>query len=168
MTASARLVVRSLSMSDEKPSGVRRWTMSVTAEEAAIIDGACEALHGIERSQLVQEAAIAEANRLGLRWSAVQPPPLTQPWVYLPMRGREITSFRLGISVSITVAQLVKRAAEHVRTSEPPFLVGATLAYIGRLQAHFDGSTAEGRKVKAALRKLKLPPQYQSRERPGE
>jgi hypothetical protein len=119
--------------------------------EDSIINRACEALGGLERSQLVQEAALSEANRMGIRWSVDRPPPLTDPWPHLPDRSAEATAVRVTISVSV---------------------LGATLAYIGRLQRCFEGAAAgtpeertEGERMRAALQRIKLPPQYVYRGR---
>ncbi len=73
------------------------------------------------------------------------------------------------VSVSVALAELARRAAEHVGASEPNFMLGATLAYIGRLQRLFEGTAAEtpaeGDKMKVSLRRIQLPPQYQYRGR---
>jgi uncharacterized protein (DUF1778 family) len=153
-------------------SCVRRCSIRLTVPEDSIINRACEALGGLERSQLVQEAALSEANRMGIRWSVDRPPPLTDPWPYLPDRTAEATAVRVTITVSVPLRELVARAAEHVHASEPVFLLGATLAYIGRLQRCFEGAAvgtpeerAEGERMRAALQRIKLPPQYVYRGR---
>ncbi len=145
-------------------------TIRLLAWEIRLIDFACEALGGIERAQLMQEAVQAEAQRLGIRFSAEEPPPLRRAWPYLPERGEPATDVRISISMRVTVAELMSRAAEHVGASETLFILGATLAYIGRLQACYRGTYAasdgDARDARAALRKLKLPPQYRYRGRP--
>ncbi len=150
----------------------RRLTIRVSELEDTILDGACDALNGMEKSQLVQEAVAAEASRLGIRWSVERPPPLAKAWAYMPERGSgEVTAtgLRVTVSISLPLGELVKRAAEHVRTTEAQFVLGATLAYIGRLQRCFEGTVAEtpedGEKIKSALQQLKLPLQYQYRGR---
>jgi hypothetical protein len=56
-----------------------------------------------------------------------------------------------------------------VGTSEPLFIVGATLAYVGRLQAQIQAihahSPAEGERIRKKLAAIALPSQY--RIRPG-
>jgi uncharacterized protein (DUF1778 family) len=84
---------------------------------------------------------------------------------YLPDRGDEPTGVRVSITVSLSVADLISRAAEHVHASEVMFIVGATLAHIRRLQKCFRvihaDTPEEARAIKSALDKIKLPPQYQ-------
>ena len=132
--------------------------------ENHVFDTACEALGGLERAQLMQEAVLAEAFRLGIRFSAERPPPLRGRWPYLPDRSDEPTEIRVSISMRVTVAELMSIAAEHVKASEPLFIIGATMAYVGRLQACYQGlqaATSEAAKEsRAALRKIRLPEQY--------
>lgn len=112
----------------------------------------------------MQEAVLAEANRLGIRYSGIKPQPITVPWPYLPERGELTTSERVSISLRITVAELMTIAAEYVNTSETQFIVGSTLAYIGRLQRCYRGMLAaspeEAQEARAALQKIRLPQQY--------
>ena len=133
--------------------------------EDSIIDRACAALNGVERSLLMQEGVFAETSRLGIRWSGEQPPPLAVPWPYMPERGGEPTEARVAISVSIALAELITRAAHHVHASEPQFIIGSTLAYIGRLQKWFQAIHAEtsneAARMKRDLHRIKLPAQYQ-------
>jgi hypothetical protein len=72
---------------------------------------------------------------------------------------------RVSITVSLPVAEIITRAAEHVHASEPMFIIGATLAHVGRLKACFKGIHAdtpeESRAISAGLDKIKLPPRYQ-------
>jgi hypothetical protein len=67
--------------------------------------------------------------------------------------------------VSLSVAELISRAAEHVGASEPMFFIGATLAHIGRLQRFFQAvhadSSDEARPIRATLQSIRLPSQYQ-------
>jgi hypothetical protein len=133
--------------------------------EDAIFNRACEALGGLERAQLMQEAVLFEAFRLGVRYSAGRPPPLEEAWPYLPERdGEETTGVRISISMRITVAELMSIAAEHVKVSEPLFIVGSTLAYVGRLQSCYRGVQSESpeaaKEARAALRKIRLPERY--------
>jgi uncharacterized protein (DUF1778 family) len=149
----------------ERSKSFRTKTLRLLPLENSIFDRACEALNGMERTQLMQEAIISEASRLGIRWTADSPPPLKATWPYLPDRGEEPTGVRVSITVSLSVAELITRAAEHVQTSEPLFIIGATLAHIGRLQRFFRADHAdspeEGRAIRTALERIKLPPQYQ-------
>jgi uncharacterized protein (DUF1778 family) len=143
----------------------RTKTLRLHPLENLIFDQACEALNNMERTQLMQEAVINEATRLGVRWSVNPAPPLTSSWRYMPQRGNEPTEVRVSITVSLSVAEIITRAAEHVHASEPLFIVGATLAHIGRLKACFKvihaDTPEEALAIRAALEKIKLPPQYQ-------
>lgn len=140
-------------------------SLRLLPRESSIIDRACEALNGMERSQLVQEAALLEAGRLGIRWSVGKPRPLATSWPYLPERGGDPTEERVSVTVSLSSAELITRAAEHVHASEPLFLIGATLAHIGRLQKSLrviHGETPEeAREIRTKLERIKLPEQYQ-------
>jgi hypothetical protein len=151
----------------EHSKSFRTKTLRLHPLENAIFDRACEALNGMERTQLMQEAIISEASRLGVRWTAEPPPPLKTPWPNLPDRGDEPTGVRVSITVSLSVAELISRAAEHVGASEPLFIIGATLAHIGRLQRFFRADHAdspeEARAIRAGLERIKLPPQYRYR-----
>jgi hypothetical protein len=145
-------------------------TIRLLAIENLVFDRACEALGGLERAQLMQEAVLFEAFRLGVRFSDSTPPPLKAPWPFLPDRGEDVTDVRVSISMRVTVAELMSIAAEHVKASETLFIVGATLAYVGRLQSCYRGMHAaspEGaREARAALRKIRLPERYRyARER---
>jgi len=143
----------------------RAKTLRLMMVEASIIDRACSALNGMERTQLVQEAVLAEANRLGIRFSVSRPRPLNVSWPYIPERGDEPTAERLTITVSLPVAEILMRCAEHVHTSEPLFVIGSTLAYIGRLQKCFGAlsveTAEEASQVRDRLRRIKLPRQYE-------
>jgi uncharacterized protein (DUF1778 family) len=153
----------------KRSKSFRTKTLRLHPLENAIIDSALEALNGMERTQLVQEAVISEASRLGIRWTAEPAEPLKKAWRYLPDRGDEPTGVRVSVTVSLSVAELITRAAEHVHASEVMFIVGATLAHIGRLQKFFGATHAdspeEARAMKSALDKIKLPAQYQYRRR---
>ena len=143
----------------------RTKTLRLHPIENRIFDQACEALNGMERTQLMQESVIHEAARLGVRWTVEPAPPLTSSWPYMPDRGDEPTEVRVSITVSLPVAEVITRAAEHVHASEPMFIIGATLAHVGRLKACFKGIHAdtpeEARAIRAGLDKIKLPPRYQ-------
>jgi uncharacterized protein (DUF1778 family) len=149
----------------KRSKSFRTKTLRLHPLENSIIDAACEALNGMERTQLVQEAVISEASRLGIRWTAEPVVPLKTAWRYLPERGDEPTGVRVSVTVSLSVAELITRAAEHVHASEVMFIVGATLAHIGRLQRFFKADHAdspeEARAIKTALGRIKLPIQYQ-------
>ncbi len=146
----------------------RTKTLRLHPLEDSIIDRACAALNSMERTQLMQEAVLAEAARLGIRWSMDPVEPLAVSWPYLPDR-EEPTGVRVSISVSLPVSEIITRAAEHVHASEPQFIIGATLAHIGRLQKLFRGIHAdtpeEARQIRAELEGIKLPVQYQYRRR---
>ena len=148
----------------------RRVTVRLHPLEDSIIERACDALNGVERSLLLQEGVLAEADRLGIRWTLEHPPPMEHPWPYMPDRGDEPTGVRVCISVSYALMDLIKRGAAHVHTSEPRIIIGSTLAHVGRLQRTFEGlsvdSPEERAKMKAALRQIKLPAQYQYRAAP--
>ncbi len=139
-------------------------TLRLMPLENLVFDRACEALGGLERAQLMQEAVLFEAFRLGVRYSGSAPPPLKGAWRYLPDRSHDPTEVRVSISMRVTVAELMSRAAQHVEASETLFIIGATLAYVGRLQACYEGTHApspeSARASRAALRKIGLPEQY--------
>ncbi len=132
--------------------------------ENAAFDQACDALGGLERAQLIQEAVLFEAFRLGAYFTLTPVQPLKGPWPYLPDRSDEPTEVRVSVSMRVTVAELMARAAELVGASEPLFIIGATMAYVGRLQACYQGTRAaspeDARESRAALRRIKLPEQY--------
>ena len=148
----------------ERGKSFRTKTLRLHPLENLVFDQACAALNGMERTQLMQEAVIHEAARLGVRWTVEPAPPLTTSWPYMPQRGDEPTEVRVSITVSLPVAEIITRAAEHVHASEPMFIIGSTLAHIGRLKACFKAIHAdtpeEARAITAALEKIKLPPRY--------
>jgi hypothetical protein len=139
-------------------------TIRLLESENFVFDNACDALGGLERAQLMQEAVLAEAFRLGIRYSTERPPPLRGPWPYLPDRSEETTGIRVSISMRVTVAELMSTAAAHVQASEPLFIIGSTMAYVGRLQHCYEGLQAAtpeaARESRSALRKIKLPARY--------
>lgn len=149
----------------ERSKSFRTKTLRLHPLENLVFEQACAALNGMERTQLMQEAVIHEAARLGVRWTAEPAPPLTSSWPYMPQRGDEPTEVRVSITVSLSVAELITRAAEHVHASEPMFIIGATLAHVGRLKSCFKAIHAETpeetRTITAALGKIKLPPRYE-------
>jgi hypothetical protein len=142
-------------------------TIRLLALEDLAINTACEALGGIERAQLMQEATLLECFRLGVRFSSERPPPLAAPWPYLPERGHEPTDIRVSISMPVTVAELMSAAAEHVGASETLFIVGSTLAYVGRLQKCYrgvhTGSDKNAREIRSALQAIRLPSRHRYR-----
>ena len=148
----------------KRSKSFRTKTLRLLSLENAIVDAACEALNGMERTQLMQEAIIFEAARLGIRWTSEPPPPAPSPWPYLPERGDEPTGIRVSITVSLSVAELISRAAEHLQVSEPMFIIGATLAHVGRLQRHLRVIHAEtpeeARAIRTALERIELPRRY--------
>src|SRR6266496_552783 len=149
----------------ERGKSFRTKTLRLHPLENLVFEQACAALNNMERTQLMQEAVIHEAARLGVRWTLEPAPPLTSSWPYMPQRGDEPTEVRVSITVSLPVAEIITRAAEHVHASEPMFIIGATLAHIGRLKACFKGIHAdtpeEARELRGALEKIKLPAHYQ-------
>lgn len=149
----------------ERSKCFRTKTLRLHPLENSIFDAACAAFNGMERTQLVQEAVLAEASRLGIRWTQEPVAPLTTSWPYLPQRGNEPTEVRVSVTVSLAVAELITRAAEHVHASEPMFIIGSTLSHIGRLQKLFRGihadSPEEALAIRADLEKIKLPLHYQ-------
>jgi hypothetical protein len=153
----------------ERGKPYRLKTLRLHPHEDDAIDAACSALWGVERAALMSDASLFEATRLGIRFSAEDPPPLTAPWPYLPARGDEPTGVRVSITLSLSVLEVVDRAAIYVQASEPLFIVGATLAYIGRLQSQFRGLHAgtpeEAEELRKQLKAIVLPPQYQYRRR---
>ena len=154
----------------ERRKSFRTKTLRLHPLENQIFDQACEALNNMERTQLMQEAVLTEASRLGIRWSVEPVAPLVSSWPYMPQRGDEPTEVRVSITVSLSVAELITRAAEHVHASEPMFIIGATLAHIGRLKGCFKVIHAEtpeeARVIRADLDRIKLPSQYQYPPRP--
>ncbi len=148
----------------QRSKSFRTKTLRMLPVENAIFDAACEALNGMERTQLMQEAIIFEAARLGIRWTAEPPPPAPSPWPYLPERGEEATAVRVSITVSLSVAELISRAAEYLQVSEPMFIIGATLAHIGRLQRFLRVDHAETPEEAAVIRRtlerIELPRKY--------
>ena len=149
----------------EHGKSFRTKTLRLHPRENLVFEQACDALNSMERTQLMQEAVIHEAARLGVRWTVEPVAPLTTSWPYLPERGDEPTEVRVSITVSLPVAEIITRAAEHVHASEPMFIIGATLAHIGRLKACFKaihaGTPEEARTIRAGLDRIKLPPRYQ-------
>jgi hypothetical protein len=148
----------------QRSKSFRTKTLRMHPLENAIIDAACEALNGMERTQLMQEAIIFEAARLGVRWTAAPPPPPASPWPYLPDRGDEPTGVRVSITVSLSVAELISRTAEHLGVSEPMFIIGATLGYVGRLQKFLRVIHAEtpeeAQAIRGELERIELPRRY--------
>jgi uncharacterized protein (DUF1778 family) len=144
-------------------------TLRLLPAEDRILDSACAALQGLDRATLIMEAALFEANRLGIRHSAEDPPKFKGTWPFAPDRGDEPTGVRLTITLSLSTLELVGRAAKHVGTSEPLFLIGSTLAYIGRLQKQFRGTHADSPDLAVEIRKtleaIRLPPRYHYRAR---
>ena len=140
-------------------------TLRLHPEEVLAIDRACAALNSLDRATLMSEAALVQAMRLGVYYSSDSPPPLRASWPYIPPRGDEPTEIRLSITMNVVAEEIVARAARHVHTSEPLFIIGSTLAYIGRLQKCFNGSELSTPEEAAAVRKklqaIRLPSQFQ-------
>ena len=144
-------------------------TLRMLDREYRVLKRACDALQGIDRATLIMEAALFEAQRLGVRYSAGSPPALKAPWPYTPVRGEESTGIRLTITLSLSTLEIVGKAAAHVGVSEPLFLIGSVLAYIGRLQRNFQGTHVDPPEladtIREKLREIVLPAQYRYRER---
>ena len=140
-------------------------TIRLHPAEQRIIEKACSALNDLDRTTLMTDAAVFHAIRLGIYYGADAPPPLTSSWPYVPERGDEATSERISISMNAIAEELIGKAARHVHTSDPLFIIGSTLAYIGRLQACYTGSERatpeEAVEIKKKLQAIKLPAQYQ-------
>ncbi len=81
-------------------------------------------------------------------------------------RGDEPTEIRISIALSLPIAELTSRAAQAIHASEPMFIIGSTLAYIGRLEASFGGIAAdspeEAEALMTDLAKIKLPAQFEA------
>lgn len=150
----------------ERGKSFRTKTLRLHPHEIQLIDQACAALNGMERTQLMQEGALAEAARLGITFAAEGPAPrLTTSWPYMPERGQEPTEIRISITLSLPIAELIARAAQAIHASEPMFVIGSTLAYIGRLKASFTANAAdspeEAEELLARLARIELPPLYE-------
>jgi hypothetical protein len=128
-------------------------TLHVTPEEYAAIRAAADAL-GMELSRLVHEGVLEEAHRMGF-FVGVEPPIHRRPgaWPDLPERREQSTSLRFSVSYSLTTFDLLHRVAAYVEVSDSMFAVGSTLRYIANLK--------KNPPTDRALRKLKLPQQYQ-------
>lgn len=144
-------------------------TLRMHAEEVDAIDRACEALNSVDRATFMTEAALFQAMRLGVYYSFDGPPPLRAPWPYNPARGEDATGERLTISMNVAAHELIARATSLVQTSEPLFIIGSALAYIGRLQSCFEGTDLstpeEAAKVKKKLQAIRIPPQFEYKRR---
>ena len=145
-------------------TGFRMKSLRLMQAEMSIIDRACAALD-IDRARLMADASFFHAMRLGVQFSADPPRRLKESWPYVPPRGEEPTGVRVSITMDILLDELVARAARLVHTSEPSFILGSTLAYIGRLQKCFTGESCptpeEAAEKIRKLRAIKLPAQYQ-------
>ncbi len=152
-----------------RETAYRLKTIRLLPEEDRVISKACAALKNLDRATLMTDAAVFHAMRLGVDYSSDPPPPLKATWPYIPSRGDEPTGVRLSITMNVVAEELVARAARLVHTSEPLFVIGSTLAYIGRLQKCFTGSELATPEEAAAIRKkleaIQLPQQYQYRRR---
>jgi hypothetical protein len=153
----------------ERSKAYRMKTLRLRPQEDAIINEACSVLYGMERAALMTEASLFEAIRLGVGFSTASVPPFSGSWPYAPERGDEPTAVRITITFSLTVREHIRRAAEYLETSEPIFIIGSTLAYIGRLQRCFRTARLDTPRVAEAMRRkleaIELPPQYQYRPR---
>ena len=150
----------------ERSKGYRLKTLRMHPEEISVIDRACQVLE-IDRATLLTDAAHFEATRLGIRFSSEPVPPLKKSWPYIPDRGDEPTGVRVTITMNRLMSELVGRAAQHTHTSEPLFIIGSALTYIGRIQKTFTGSSEdtpeEAREIRRKLEAIKVPPRYQYR-----
>ena len=148
-----------------RETAYRMKTLRLLQEEERVLDKACAALKSLDRATLMTDAAVFFAHRLGIYYSFDPPPRLKTSWPYIPHRGDEPTGVRLTITMNIVAEELVARAARHVHTTEPLFVIGSTLAYVGRLQKCFTGSEQatpeEAVETRKKLEAIKLPAQYQ-------
>lgn len=155
----------------ERETAYRMKTLRLHPQEERLIEKACAALKNLDRATLMSEASVFQAMRLGIYYSFDPPPPLKASWPYIPDRGDEPTGMRLTITMNLLDEELVARAARHVHTSEPLFIIGSTLAYIGRLQKCFSGAELatpeEAVEIRKKLEAIKLPEQYQYRRKGG-
>jgi len=128
-------------------------TLHVTPVEYVVIRAAADALE-MELSRLVLEGVLEEAHRMGF-FVGVEPPIRRRPkaWTDLPERREQSTSMRFSVSYSLTTFDLLHRVAAYVQVSDSLFAVGATLRYIANLK--------KTPPTDRALRKLKLPAQYE-------
>jgi hypothetical protein len=126
-------------------------TIRLTVDEHHFIDAACAAL-GYGRSELFQEGLLEVIHQLGIYVGGRTPAAPETPWQFAPRRGEESTSFRVSVSLTPTLNELLGRAAKLVGVSETLFAVGSTLRYIGRLQ--------KLARENEALQQIKLPSQY--------
>ncbi len=153
----------------ERVTAYRLKTLRLLPEEDRIIEKACAVLRNLDRATLMTDAAVFFAQRLGIYYSFDPPPPLKSSWPYIPDRGEEPTGVRLSITANVLAEELIARAARHVHTTEPLFIIGSTLAYIGRLQKCFSGSELdtpeEAVEIRKKLDSIKLPAQYQYRRK---
>jgi len=108
-------------------------TIRLTQHERSIIDGACEAFYGC-RSILMSEAVVDAAHAMGIYAGSSEPGSLREPWPHVPDRTGSTTT-RICVSLSLRADEMLSRAAARAKTTEPQFMVGATLAYIARLEA---------------------------------
>ncbi|HET6412379.1 MAG TPA: hypothetical protein VFG53_09980 [Anaeromyxobacter sp.] len=147
-------------------TGFRMKSLRLMQAEMSIINRACAALD-IDRARLMADASFFHAMRLGVQFSADPPRRLKESWPYVPPRGEEPTGVRVSITMDILLDELVGRAARLVHTSEPSFILGSTLAYIGRLQKCFTGESCptpeEAAEKIRKLRAIRLPAQYEYR-----
>jgi len=115
-------------------------TIRLTATEWAIIERARSSLSGagmkLDRSTLMSEALLDAGHRLGVFVGLPIPAPRTETWPD-GLQRTEVTQSRISVSLTRTAAEVLATAAKQAGTSEPRFLVGATLAYIARLTAHW-------------------------------
>ena len=113
-------------------------TVRLTAVEWAIIEEARSSLFGtgakLERSTLVSEALLDAGHRLGIFIDSTGPGARSEAWPHALQRS-EVAQSRISVSLTRTAAEILAAASKGVGTSEPRFLVGATLAYIARLKA---------------------------------
>ena len=158
-------VARSQAEQEHRKS-FRTKTLRLHPLENLIFEQACEALNGMERTQLMQEAVIHEAARLGIRWTVEPAPPLTSSWPYMPQRGR-----RADRGARLDHGEPAGRRDHHAR-GRARSRERADVHHRRDARAHRapQGSASraihaetpeEARDIRAGLDKIKLPPQYQ-------
>ncbi len=120
----------------------RPLSFLLTPDEDQAIRDAASALD-LQVSQLVENAAVAAAHRLGFFDGYDRVAKKRVVWNDIPVREESGASMRLTISMNPLNLAIVREAAEFVDTTVPMFCVGSTLRYI-----------ANKRRLERANRKL--------------
>jgi uncharacterized protein (DUF1778 family) len=107
----------------------RPLSFRLTTDEDRAIRDAAGALD-LQVSQLVENAALTAAHRMGF-WDGYDPSPKKKSdWRDRPARDETGASQRLTVSMNPLNLEVVRQAADHVEATVPMFCVGATLRYI--------------------------------------